>query len=302
MPIENNPLSQRRRGVCLVVFGSLLWGVSGVNTQYLFHELQFSPEWLVVMRLLFSGVILLAYEYLKNKQNIFTILKSSDDFKALLLFSVVGMLSIQYTYFLAIAYGNAATATILQNLSPIFVACYFMFQYKKLPSFIETSAIALAIFGTFLLVTKGNIHSLAMSVPAFTWGTISGIAAAFYVIFPRKLLQKWNSTLVIGWAMLFAGTIMSFFYSPFHFVGIWSFTALLNVVFVIFFCTVVAFYCYIDSINYISPTETSTLASVEPLSAVILSIVILNIPFGLTDCIGALCIMMTVFILARVKS
>ncbi len=52
----------RTKGLMLVIIGAMLWGISGTVAQYLFQKKGFSPEWLVVIRLLVSGIILLTYD------------------------------------------------------------------------------------------------------------------------------------------------------------------------------------------------------------------------------------------------
>jgi drug/metabolite transporter (DMT)-like permease len=71
--------------------------------------------------------------------------------------------------------------------------------------------------------------------------------------------------------------------------------------FVIVFGTLFAFLLFVESIRYLSPTESSLLSSVEPLSAVIASIVFLHVPFGLFQAIGAACIIVTVLLLSSKK-
>lgn len=301
MMIENNSQNQRNKGIFLVLFGATLWGASGVVAQYLFHTKLFTPEWLVVVRLLSSGLLLLAYDFIKNRDSIFYIWKIKHDRNQLLSFSVFGMLGVQYTYFAAISYGNAATATILQYLMPVIIVCYFAVRYKKRPNGLELISIFLAMLGTCLLVTKGDFSTLAISPLALFWGIASAFGAAFYTVQPKYLLSHWRSPLVIGWGMFVGGIVMSPVNPPWKFTGIWDMNALLGILFIIFFGTIIAFYAYLESIKYILPTETGTLASVEPLAAVILSIYCLNTPFGLIDLIGGLSIMATVFILARAK-
>ena len=301
MMIENNPPNQRNKGIFLVLFGATLWGASGVVAQYLFHTKLLTPEWLVVVRLLSSGLLLLAYDFIKNRDSIFYIWKIKHDRNQLLSFSVFGMLGVQYTYFAAISYGNAATATILQYLMPVIIVCYFATRYKKRPNGLELISIFLAMLGTCLLVTKGDFSNLAISPLALFWGIASAFGAAFYTVQPKYLLSHWRSPLVIGWGMFVGGIVMSPVKPPWEFSGIWDMNTLLGILFIIFFGTIIAFYSYLESIKYILPTETGTLASVEPLAAVILSIYCLNTPFGLIDFIGGLCIMATVFILARTK-
>ena len=63
--------------------------------------------------------------------------------------------------------------------------------------------------------------------------------------------------------------------------------------------TVVAFGCYLGSLIYIQPTEASILGSVEPLSAIALSVLLLHIPFEIMDALGSALILCSVFLLAR---
>lgn len=291
----------RKKGIFLVIIGAMMWGVSGVVAQYLFHKKGFTPEWLVVIRLLISGIILLVYAFTKEGQDIWGVWKTKDNGLSLILFSIIGMLGVQYTYFAAIKYGNAATATILQYLSPVLITCYLAICSKKLPSMQQIIAIALAMIGTFFIITKGNIHSLAISKLAFFWGIGSAITAAFYTLQPRNLLAKWGSTIVVGWGMLIGGIAFSFIYPPWNFRGEWSINSIFAVMFVVVFGTLIAFYCYLESLKYIQPTEASILSSVEPLSAAFLSVVWLQVPLGVAQWLGTACIISTIIILSRVK-
>jgi drug/metabolite transporter (DMT)-like permease len=304
MGTENVALTYPRpKGMALVLTGAALWGISGTVAQFLFQLQGFSPEWLVVVRLLISGIILLilASSNGKDKQGVWGIWKNKQDVISLLLFSILGMLAVQYTYFAAIKYSNAATATVLQYLGPSMIACYLAFISKRLPTSKEIMAVVLALIGTFLLVTKGNIQSLSISGWALFWGLASAVALAFYTLQPHKLLSKWGSTVVIGWGMLIGGISFSFIHPPWSFQGNWSLASFFAVAFIVIFGTLIAFYCYLESLKYISATETSLLACIEPLSAAILSVIWLQVSFGLGEWLGTLCILTTIMILSVVK-
>lgn len=60
----------------------------------------------------------------------------------------------------------------------------------------------------------------------------------------------------------------------------------------------IAFYCYLESLNYILPTEASILGSVEPLLAAFLSVIWLKDSFEFADFIGTACIIATIIILS----
>ena len=60
-----------------------------------------------------------------------------------------------------------------------------------------------------------------------------------------------------------------------------------------------AFGCYLGSMKYIQPAEASILGSLEPLSAIVFSLLFLDASFGLMDLLGTALILGTVFLLAR---
>ena len=294
-------LNSRVKGILLVVIGTMLWGISGTVAQFLFQQKSFDPEWLVVIRLLISGFTLLLYDYLKNDKDIKNIWKKKNDRITLILFGIAGMLGVQYTYFAAIKHGNAATATILQYLSPVIITCYLIIRNKKLPNTTQLLAIFLALIGTFFIITRGNIHSLSLSKSALFWGIASAFCSAIYTLQPISLLKKYSSIAVVSWGMIIGGLAFSFIHSPFNFTGEVSIISIISVIFIVIFGTLIAFYCYLESLKYLLPTESSILGCIEPLSATILSVLWLNVSFGLPELIGTACIIFTVIILSFSK-
>lgn len=292
---------KRIKGIILVIAGAVLWGISGTVAQYLFQKKEFTPEWLVVIRLLVSGITLLIYSAVKGKKNILGIWESKSDSLNLILFSIIGMLGVQYTYFAAIKYGNAATATILQYLSPVIITCFLAIRTKKIPVLQEIIAILLAMSGTFLIITKGNLYSLSISKPALFWGISSAFAAAFYTVQPQSLLARWGSMLVVGWGMLIGGLAFSFIHQPWICNGQWSAASISAIIFVVLFGTLIAFTFYLESLKYIKPTESSILSSAEPLSAALLSVLWLHEQLGISQWLGTVCIIITIIILSYDK-
>lgn len=292
-------IKNKKIGIFLVLTAALFWGISGTASQYLFQHLLVSTEWLTTVRLLLAGMILLFIAYKREGNRIFDIWKQKADIVAILIFGIIGMIGVQYTYLAAIKHGNAATATVLQYLGPVLVTSYFLFLEKRIPSLKETFALLFALLGTFLLVTHGNIHQLSISKEAFIWGILSAIGLAFYTIQPIPLLRRWGSMIVVGWGMLAGGVVFSFVHAPWNFEGSWNFTANFLLIFIIICGTVLSFYSYLESLKYLTASETSLLATTEPLSAAVTSVVFLSVPFGLIDWIGTFCILTTIVILTR---
>ena len=299
--VEKEKQAKRTKGIILVTIGAGLWGLSGTVAQYLFQQKGFTPDGLVEIRLLISGIILIVYSYIKDKEHTLSIWKTRHNRLKLIIFGIFGMLGVQYTYFSAIKYGNASTATILQFLSPVIITLYIAFHTRKLPGIKEIMAITLAMLGTFFMVTKGNFRTLSISQLELFWGIASAFAAAFYTLQPRSLLYKWNSTIVVGWGLLIGGAVFGIVQKPWNITGTFDTSSIVAIIFVIVFGTVIPFYCYLDSIKYIRPTEVSVLSAVEPLSATIVSVVWLHVSLGLPELVGGLLIIITIIILSKKK-
>lgn len=295
-------LDSRIKGIILVIIGGMLWGVSGTVAQYLFKSEGFAPEWLVVIRLLLSGFTLITYIFIKSEQNIWEIWKDKNDRVRLILFSIVGMLGVQYTCFCTIKYANAATATILQYLSPIIITCYMVIKNKKMPTLQEGIAIGLAMIGTYFIITNGSIHNISISTLALFWGFVSAITAAFYTLQPHSLIIKWGSLTVVAWSMVIGGIALSFVEHPWVCTGRWSISSILAILFVVLFGTLVAFSCFLESLKYINPSEVSILSSSEPLSAALLSVFWLHEHLGVVQMIGIFCIILTIAILSKTNN
>ncbi|MEO5998851.1 MAG: EamA family transporter [Chitinophagaceae bacterium] len=291
-------ISNQGKGYILAVSAAICWGISGTFGQYLFQTKHLDADWLVTVRLLISGLLLLALAQTKKQINLLGVWKTRQDRLSLILFSIGGMLAVQYTYFATIKFSNAATATILQYLGPAMITTYIALKNWKLPVATEIMAIILAITGTFLLVTHGNPKTLSISGQALFWGISSAFALAFYSIQPIPLLHKWDPVVVIGWAMLIAGIACGFIHPPWRFEGDWDEITFLLVAFIILFATLGAFYAYLVSIKYIGATKASLLACTEPLSAALLGVSWLKTPFGLFDWIGTAMILITVILLS----
>lgn len=286
------------KGFCLAVMAALFWGVSGTFAQFLFQQRGINIEWMITIRLLVSGFFLLIFAKFREKSDLFEIWKDKKDAVQLVIFSITGMLAVQYTYFAAIKHSNAATATVLQYAGPVIIAVYLAFKNKKLPVVLEIIAIIMAVLGTVLLVTHGDISSLSISGIALFFGLASAVALAVYTLQPVKLISKYKSSLVIGWGMLCGGIVFSFVKAPWDIQGNWDLQAFGYTVFIVIFGTLIAFYAYLSAVQIIGGQKTSLLASMEPLSATILAVLWLNVSYSTVDWIGSFLIISTVFLLS----
>ncbi|AEH47763.1 DMT family transporter [Parageobacillus thermoglucosidasius] len=295
-------VSNRAKGLMMVITGAALWGLSGIAAQVLFQEKQITAQWLVVVRMMMAGSALLLFAVCKW-MTIFSIWRDGKSIVRLLLFGLIGMLGVQYTYFASIATGNAAIATLLQYLAPVYVVLYDIVAKRHRPAKEVMLAVILALLGTFLLITNGSTGELKVPLASVGWGILSGIALAFYTLSSAQMLKKWDSIIIVGWGMVIGGGGMCLVFPPFPLPEAvrWDEETWLLILFVVVFGTLFAFLLFVESIRYLSPAESSVLSSVEPLSSIIASIAFLHVPFSLFQAIGAVCVIATVFLLSPKK-
>lgn len=293
----------RKKGIVLVLIGAIFWGIGGTVSKKLFQQYAIDVNWLVTTRLLIAGVLLLSVQYFtKDRSQIFGVWKTRRIAVPLIIFGLLGMLGVQYTYMASIEHGNAAVATLLQYLAPVMIIIYLLLRKQSVLTRGDMLTVSLALFGSFFLLTNGSLSQLSVPPLAITWGILSGVALAFYTLYAIPLLKQFDSLVIVGWAMIIGGFALSFIHPPWR-VDLSSFTleTYFYLIFVIIFGTMIAFWFYIESLQSLAPKESSLLGSVEPLAAVLTTVFWLKEPFGFYQWLGTLFIMMMIVMLALNK-
>jgi len=304
MNISNNskPIAPLYIGYLSTIAAAIIWGINGTMVQYLVRYKEINIEWLVTVRLMIPGVLLLGALVFRNSyEQIFAVWKNRKDALALIVFSLA-LATVQYTFFAAIKASNAAVATILQFSAPAMVAAYYALIHLKMPSYIEVIAVLFALVGTFLLATKGQVRSMEISGAALFWGLTSAVALAFYSIQPIRLLSKYRSTIVVAWGMLIGSVFFSFVHAPWRVGGVWDGYTISYFTFIILLGSLVAFSLYLRAVKLSGAYITTLLTSIEPLTATIISVLWLQVAFGLAEIVGGICIISTIFILTLRRS
>ncbi|PIO82692.1 peptide ABC transporter permease [Loigolactobacillus backii] len=296
-------MGRQTRGILLASGGAILWGIAGPVAQLLFDDYGVNLDWLIGSKMLIAGVILLILGsfWPAQRRQILGIWRSRRSIMQLLIFTIFGMTAMQYVYYKAVAVGNAATATILQFLSPIFIVLYIAFRYRTQPRRPDVIAIIAALVGTYLLVSGGNPTKLTVAPAALFWGIVTGIAAAAYVLLPEGLLDQYGSLAVSGWSMTIGGILFNFRQPIWRDAPRLDWRGQLAYWFIVILGSVVAYFVYLASLQYISATAVGLLDAFEPLAATAVSVLYLHLKFGLAEIIGTVLILSTVFILAVAK-
>ncbi len=294
-------MDKKAKGMILAIAGGICWGLAAVFGQYLFAHNHITAKWLVSVRLLLAGTLLLLPVFIREKRGAFAVWKNKADAVKMLTFAVFGMGFCQLAYYIAIEQSNAGTATVLQYSGPAMIMLYFCVRDKKLPTISQVVALFMTMIGVWLLATKGDMTSLNISKEALLLGIASAVALALYNIIPGELMEKYGTVSVCGWGMLVAGILLAGFVKPWQIVGTWDLNGVCALAVVIILGTVISFSLYMEGVKLAGPETASMIASVEPVTATIATIVMMKISFTFPEILGIISIVIAVTVLSIKK-
>ena len=284
-------------GYILAISGGIFWAVGGACGQYLFQHNHMTSNWLVPVRLTISGILLLLFALLRG-ENLLSVWKTKQDIFDILLFGLLGSALCQYGYYTSIQYSNVALATVLAYMSPAMILVYTVIKEQRLPKLYEAVCVLLVVAGAFVCTTHLNPGSLAVTPEALFWGLISAASFVVYTMQPRRLLQKFNLVMIIGWGMVIGGITLILLFRPWTIHVTVNSTLFLNMAVVILFGTVFSFCFYQAGVTIVGSITGSILSSVEPVASMIISVLFLQVPLTLLDFAGFILILASIPIIA----
>ncbi|MGM9923375.1 MAG: DMT family transporter [Bacillus sp. (in: firmicutes)] len=255
----------------LIISAAFFWGIIGVFVKGL-TALGFSAMEIVAIRVMFACILLGAYGTLFKKGEM------KIAYKDTYLFIGTGLLSMAFFNWAAFTSMNMlsiSVSVILLYTAPAFVMIMsVMFLKEKLSA--EKILLLIMTLTGCLLVTGLNRTAVA---EGNAWGYIIGIGSGFgyalYSIFGKFAISKYSSFTVSFYTFLIASIVLV------PYTKIWTKLPLLLNVKAIFyiiglcmFSTVIAYLLYTEGLKVIESSKASILATVEPLTAMLIGIIV----------------------------
>ncbi len=285
----------RLKGISMIIGGATLWGATGPMMEWLGSEAHMSASFMLSVRLIIAGVLMLIMQKMSH-QSIMRPWKTKNWSAQLIIFSLIGLFGLQYSFVKTIEVSNAIVATLLQFLAPIFVIIFISLAHKKWPPIAQVIGIIGTLLGLFLLLTNGSLQSLVVSSEALVWGVVLGFTYAFYTLYPTRLMKEFGVLTIVAWATLLSG-IYAALGSRVWQSDEWHLLLEPKIVFMMVGLIILgsaAYVLFLGSMTYITPVETSVLSSFEPLAAMVISILWLNASLFTWQIVGM--ILMIVFV------
>lgn len=276
-----------------IAVGASLWGLIGVFVTYL-YELGFTPAQVVTVRTLSASLFLVIYVTIRNRQ-LFKI-KIADS-KYFIGTGVISIVFFNWCLFSAIEETSISVASILLYTAPAFVTIFSSILFKESLTTQKVIALMVTFVGCSFVIGILPSSNESISFLGFILGLGSGFFYSLYSIFGKFALKKYNSLTVTVYTFLFATIVIT----PFS--GIWNVLPLfsnLNVWFYIiglgFFSTMLPFLLYTKGLSVIESSRASILATIEPVVASLLGLIIFHEHLNLWQYFGMILVISAVIL------
>lgn len=281
----------------LVGMAGIFWASSGVAVQDFFAHSAKTPMELTNIRMCTGGAILIMFAARRKnfRQTLGILNRRPRLWLDVVIYGVIGVMFMQYTYFQGIAIGGAAAATVICYACPAMVVIWDSFYNRRLPKRGEVVAVVLAMIGVFLLVTGGNPTKLLVPLGCVLWSLASGATFAFSAIYPKHLFaRKIDTYFLTGVGMLIGGLTTFALTDDWNWQAFFASDVLFDVSWIIIFGTVGAFQSFNAGLRHLTPEEASITATTEPAASVIISWAIFGTAFGAVESFGIILVLLAI--------
>lgn len=278
----------------LVLAAGILWGTMGLLVRTMNKKSYDSME-IVVFRAIFTAILMLGILLIVDRKALKIRLK---DLWCFLGTGIVSIVFFNTCYFSCMKYTTLSVAAILLYTAPSFVMvmsyCLFKekFTGRKLLCLILTFAGCVLVSGGF-----GGAH---LSVKGLLLGLGAGFGYAMYSIFSRFAIQRGYSSLTITtYTFIFAAIGSSPLINWKHMTSCikGSGTSLIAMITMVIFNTVLAYIVYTKGLEGMDNGKASIIASIEPVMASIVGIVVYSESITIMGTMGMILVLLGCIIL-----
>lgn len=254
-----------------VIAGALLWGTLAIFvkklTSYGFTEME-----IVTIRVTGAFLCMIPIALATTSMDQLKI-----QFKHIWYFIGTGLLSIvffNWAYFTAMNMMSISIAVMLLYTGPAFVAVLSAVFLKEKLSGQKVAAVLMTVTGCAIIALTGDSSTGNWTVVAFGIGLCSGLGYALYSIFGKVALRKYNSMTITLYTFFISSICLLPFFPFWKKSGGMPFEGWLYMMGLGLLPTVFAYLLYTYGLNKVETSTASILATVEPVAAAMIGIIL----------------------------
>ncbi|MBS3810453.1 MAG: DMT family transporter [Halanaerobiales bacterium] len=279
----------KTKGIILTIFAAMSFGFQAFFAKVAYAN-GFNPFSFTLYRSLFAAVALFILIKVYN----IDIKATKAQYITLLKLSFFGYSIMLITLYISFLYMSTGLAMTLHFIYPVVVMVASVFIYKEKIIAKKVLALILSIIGIYFLIGFGSFSNISMI--GFWLALISGILYAYYILTVANSNIKQMNSFVITFYLSLFNTYIVFFLTlisgnlsfEYNYIG------LLSTVMVALVCNIFGMVSIQIGLKYITATAASILSTFEPITSLIVGIVILNEFLAWYHFVGSLFILISV--------
>jgi len=288
----------KRMAYAFVISAAVLWGTIGMYSKQL-SQFGTSVLQIVSIRAIFAALAIFVFILLKDRK-----LLNIDihDWKYFFGTGILSFVFFNWCYFIAINKTTLSTAAILLYTAPAIVMVLSVILFKEKLTGRKVAALILTFIGCAFVtgVVKGGQDISPLGILA---GLGSGLGYALYSIFGRYALKKYDPITVTLYTFVFASIGLIPISDIKGLFGLLSNTvAFCNAILLGLAATVLPFLLYTKGLSYLETSKASIIATIEPVVATVIGIILFGEPITIYKIIGIFLVVFAVSILEQKKS
>jgi DME family drug/metabolite transporter len=279
----------RLAGVLAVGAAASIWGTLGFFAKILYAE-GVSFEALVAVRALVGWVAMLLFVLLAR--GVGSLWVARRDFLFLVPLGLIGIGAFYLLYFFTVRESTVGTAAILLYSSPAFVSLLAWIFLREALGVLRVLALTLTFGGIFLVVGGYDPAALEVGPLVLATGLLSGLTYGLYSIFGKPVAGRLDPAVILSYALGFGVLLLVLFALPtfYTLVGLSSGSyALLFMLAVVH--TSLAFGLYTVGLKRLDAGQAAIVATVEPVVAGAIGVVLLGETLTAPKVLGALLVL-----------
>ena len=288
---------KRNMGPLLIILAGCFWGSMGIFVRKL-SGAGFSSAQIVSIRVTLAALFFCVLLLIRDRSGFRIALRDLPLFLALGLGSI---LFFTVCYFTAITMMPLSTAAILLYTSPIWIMLMSVLFFHEKLNGRKLLALALAFAGCVLV---SGISGEGITITGLLAGLGSGIGYGLYSILGTVALRKYSPYTVTTYTFLFAAAGSWIICGPEDMVS--KFAAAPDPAWLLFFCgltalvtAVIPFLAYTLGLRTVEASRAGIIATIEPMAATLVGILVFSEPLTLLSGLGILLILAAVILLNR---
>lgn len=285
---------EKNTGPALIIIAAVFWGLMGLFVRS-FSAYGFSSGHVAALRLGFGAVIFALVMLIRDRRLFHIRLRDLPVFLGL---GICSLTFFTNCYFRAIELMPLSTAAILLYTSPIWVMLMSALLFREKLTAKKLCALAMAFLGCVLV---SGIGGGGMSGAALLCGLGAGFGYALYSIFGTIALRKYEPFTVTFYGFVFGALGCIVLSGPAELIR--NLAAAPGATMLWFIPTaalvsaVIPYLCYTQGLKTVEAGKASIIATIEPVVATLLGIVLYSEPLGIVALCGIALVLGAIVIL-----